>query len=72
LGNRTDIFAAPAVSITAAAATIAQRKSLAYAPDHALEAFHASAQWQQRVQENIERNLSWRLHGWDEATPRKD
>jgi hypothetical protein len=72
LSNRTDIFAAPAVSITAAAATIAQRKSLAYAPDHALEAFHASAQWQQRVQENIGRNLSWRLRGTDEAMPRKD
>jgi hypothetical protein len=61
VNNRTDVFAAPAVSVAGAAATVAiEQKVLTAAPDDAMEAFRASPQWQQRVQENLTRSLQWR------------
>ncbi len=53
-GNRTDVFAAPAIS---AATTASAAKALSAAPADALQRFRASPQWQQRVQENIRRTV---------------
>lgn len=59
--NRTDVFAAPAVSATSAAAVATPgQKTLAPAPADTMEAFRASPQWRQRVQENLARSLQWR------------
>jgi hypothetical protein len=55
--NRTDVFAAPAVSATAAAtAAGASSMSVATRPD-ALEMYRESPQWQRAAQDNIARAL---------------
>ena len=64
VNNRTDVFAAPAVSV---ASTAAQQKALSTAPANAMDVFRASPQWQQRVQENLARSLAWRRRGGREA-----
>ncbi len=70
--NRTDIFAAPAVSVTVAAAAETTRKSLPVAVDDTLRIFRASPQWQRRVQENIVRQRQWRLPGVRDTTQQNE
>jgi len=54
--NRTDVFAAPAVSATAAVTAGAESMSAA-APTGALEIYRRSPQWQRSVQDNVARAL---------------
>ena len=55
--NRTDVFAAPAVSAAAAAAAaVAPSKTAAAAPD-AMQMYRDSAPWRRNAQENVERAL---------------
>jgi hypothetical protein len=68
LNNRTDVFAAPAVSVgSATSVTAAEQKEISTAPTNALQVFRASPQWQRRVRENLARSLQWRRPGGREV-----
>lgn len=58
--NRTDVFAAPAVSVTSVTATAKRLRTM---PADALQRYRASLQWQQRVHTAVTRALRARLPG---------
>jgi len=49
----------------------ARVRKLAPAAANALQAFRASTQWQQRVRENLTRNLQWRRPGAAQANQQR-
>ncbi len=59
--NRTDIYAAPAVSVTTQDfTTSAQEHAVGVSPQEAARAFRAAPQWQRDVSDNIARTLQAR------------
>jgi hypothetical protein len=63
-GNRTDIFAAPAVSVTTSAATMASELRARNAPKVAAPfAFRMTPEFRRRVAENIEANMKIHVPG---------
>ena len=57
LANRTDVFAAPAVSATAATTAGIAPSKPAVSPPDAVQMYRESAQWQRRSQDNVARAL---------------
>jgi len=55
--NRTDVFAAPAVSATTATTAAVVPSKPAVAPPDALQMYRESAQWQRSAQDNVARAL---------------
>ena len=56
-GNRTDVFAAPAVSATAAVTAAGAPTISAVARQDAIQMYRESAQWQRSAQDNVARAL---------------
>lgn len=70
LANRTDIYAAPAISADAgASAMVLEQKSMPRA--QSIEAFEASPELRQRVHDNIVRSMEARVPGWHDAVLRR-
>lgn len=75
LNNRTDVFAAPAVSVASAAALAQDRPLPAASRAQAVEravpsTFQVTAALQQRVSEQLVRNMRLRVPGWGQETMR--
>jgi len=74
LNNRTDVFAAPAVSIAGAVSARAvpsPEASQAQTAERAVSpTFRVSAELQQRVSDQLVRSMQARVRGWGEATMR--
>lgn len=75
LNNRTDVFAAPAVSVSSAAAMAQDRPlpeaSRAQAMERAVPStFEVTASLRQRVSEQLVRNMRLRVPGWGQETMR--
>ncbi len=69
LTNRTDVFAAPAVSVaTGISAVVAKLAS----PGHAMPAFQATPELQQRVSKNIADAMERRIPGWQRLRGNQD
>ncbi len=71
LSNRTDVFAAPAVSAVSSALALRSQPLPASAATPTRE-YRASAKFRQRVSANIVRDMQQRVPGWGEATMRAD
>ncbi|MGH8077624.1 MAG: sialidase family protein, partial [Lysobacter sp.] len=73
--NRTDVFAAPAVSVSSSASMLRARPtpaaSRAEAAERAVpETFRETEQLRQRVSEQLVRNMQSRVRGWGRVTMR--
>ncbi|GAB3359700.1 sialidase family protein [Lysobacter tyrosinilyticus] len=70
LTNRTDVFAAPAISVTAAASVPQLMRDTEIRQRAVPRGFRVSARLQAAVSRRVERNMRWRVPQWGVATMR--